>query len=448
MSNFPSRCDCPNAGHCDAVGRVVSETYRQECQANNLFRLMLAKVPRSEWPLTTTSSAPSKACSLPLVNCEHYDRSTIVKTGNCADTTWYACAKFDQCRPHIECQKCRFNLARFPETAPTWTPAQVAEQIAGPEADRGDHEAWCRSPVVKQAHIDAMRSFINSQRDCDEPRDGRGVVLVGGGPKYEPGIYLHIRLLREFGCTLPVQVWHRGEDEPVSDVVRALGGVAIIDATTHPARSRWRVLAGWPLKMIAVLWSGWREVMFSDADNYPVSNPEVCFDHNPTGAVLSPDQSGCDINCKWHSFGIEPPTPNRGTNGGLEIFDVVKVWRALWLSHWFDMHREFYYQEQFGVGGYGEQDARRAAFVLTNTPYHLYAPRPLHFHDNVFVQAGPDSVTPMWVHRISDKPRHQPRKRLARLPMENRFRDIMREYGVLTGQLRPRYYGAVSRNRQ
>lgn len=30
----------------------------------------------------------------------------ITQQGNCADSTWYACAKFDNCRPHKECVKC------------------------------------------------------------------------------------------------------------------------------------------------------------------------------------------------------------------------------------------------------------------------------------------------------------------------------------------------------
>lgn len=39
--------------------------------------------------------------------------------------------------------------------------------------------------------------------------DGRGIVIVGGGPKYTPPAYACVVFLRRVGCRLPVEVWRR-----------------------------------------------------------------------------------------------------------------------------------------------------------------------------------------------------------------------------------------------
>lgn len=302
---------------------------------------------------------------------------------------------------------------------------QLMAEIAGPEKERTDPRSWCQSPAVQTAHTLAYRRFLADLPAFQSDGAGRGYIVIGGG-KYAAGVYLSIRMLREVGSDLPVQVWHRGQAEPVPACVRELPGVTVIDAEAHPARSSWRVLGGWQLKMIAGLWSGWREWIFSDADNYPVVDPAPLFD-NSTGAVLWPDLEMNDGGCKWASYGVMPPTPNRGTNGGSAVFDAARCWRALWLAHWFDMHSEYYYKPEFGTGGYGDQDQVRAAFHITGTPYTLPAVRPEN-RGGIFLQKGLDGRV-AFVHRIHDKPRPGGLTRHdAGIPRESDAHRIMGEY--------------------
>jgi hypothetical protein len=305
--------------------------------------------------------------------------------------------------------------------------AMIAD-LLGPERPR--KREWVKNRRVQEAHRIAMRRYLESIPSYPFDREGRGVIICGGGPKYAIGIYVHIRMLRHLGSGLSVQVWHRGEAEPFPDCIRELAGVEVIDADAHPLRSTWRTYGGWQMKLIAGLNSGWRRWIFSDADNYPVLNPEICFDKNPTGAILWPDIASNDGGVKWKSYGVSPPANNIGTNAGSAVFDLAKCWKALNLAHWFDMHSEYYYQVQYGVGGFGDQDQVRAAFVVAEAPYQLYNQRPEN-RGGIFLQNGPDGRV-MFAHRIHDK---RFDRRDDTIPMESLAHEFAAEYRKLTGEV-------------
>lgn len=285
---------------------------------------------------------------------------------------------------------------------------------------------------VRKAHIELWKKTLDGLAPYPGGRQGAGVLYCGGG-KYNFGLYLSIRLLREVGCHLPVQIWHQGVDEPVDPRVRSLAGVRVVDATTHPERRKWRMLGGWQMKMIAGLNCGWEKWIFSDADNYPVSDPTYLIDlldRHP--AILWPDIEGGDDSVVWGTYGLEPDESS-GINGGSSAFNASTAWRAINLAHHFDMYSDHWYNKAQNVGGYGDQDQVRVAFHATGTPYLLACDRPLCRH-GVFVQNGPNG-SPMWVHRIKGKPAVKTefgpatsmRKRMD-LPMESRVWEILDEY--------------------
>ena len=43
--------------------------------------------------------------------------------------------------------------------------------------------------------------------------DGRGIVCVAGGLKYQPSAFVLFKLLRELGCALPIHCYYLGEKE-------------------------------------------------------------------------------------------------------------------------------------------------------------------------------------------------------------------------------------------
>lgn len=113
----------------------------------------------------------------------------------------------------------------------------------------------------------------------------RGILYVGGG-KYWAGIVTGIRLLRRYGCNLPVEIWYRGDVEYVEpEDVKKLGDVTLhnIDYYSRQLRdnriSSKRVESGgWEAKTYAMTHTALSQVLYLDADAYCVDDPTAAFD--------------------------------------------------------------------------------------------------------------------------------------------------------------------------
>jgi hypothetical protein len=166
------------------------------------------------------------------------------------------------------------------------------------------------------------------------------------------------------------------------------------------------VFGGWESKTLAVLNSPFEEVLFLDADCYPVRDPGACFDpeHNPHGIVTWPDIPVTDDAVHWPTYGVRPDD-GVGLNGGHYVFAKRGAWELLQLSAHYDNHSDYYYfRSAFGVdvGGFSDQEQVRAALRRLGTAHHRYTTRPLAYAGGAFVQAGPDG-RPLFVHRVQSK---------------------------------------------
>jgi hypothetical protein len=267
-------------------------------------------------------------------------------------------------------------------------------------------EGWRLWPAAREAHLILVDRFLANMPLYPEARfTGRGAIVCGGGA-YEAGIYVACRMLRHVGWRHPIQVWHRGQGEPISDRVRRIPGVEVVDAAAHPARPARRMFGGWESKLFAVINSPFEEVLFLDADCYPLSDPDECFlpEHNPHGIVTWPDVPMADDAVHWPTYGVAPDG-KAGLNGGHYVLVKRRAWRVLQLAAHYDDHSDYYYWHSVfsvEVGGFGDQDQMRAALHKLSAPSHRYADRPLCSAHQGFVQAGPHG-RPLFVHRIANK---------------------------------------------
>lgn len=110
--------------------------------------------------------------------------------------------------------------------------------------------------------------------------------MVAGG-KYAKRAFQSVQKLRQNGCQLPVQIFYLGVDE--------LPDLLLYDFENtefHDIRVDCPDIKGWPAKAYAIARSKFTEVLFLDADNEPLQNPEQLFDlecYQSTGAVFWPD---------------------------------------------------------------------------------------------------------------------------------------------------------------
>jgi SAM-dependent methyltransferase len=278
---------------------------------------------------------------------------------------------------------------------------------------------WAHGRAVVRRHREALFRLARAELPGPGPRAGAGVLLVGGG-RYWPGIVVAVRMLREAGSRLPVQVWHRGPLEPVRPAdLAGMEGVTFHDLTAlAPAP---RTLRGWEAKTVALLACGWERVFFLDADAYCVAGPEPLLERlSPAEPFLFwEDLPGTPGAVHWHVWGLAG-SPVPPVQGGQLAVQVRHFWRELVLAHWLNQHSDFSYSHQFG-----DQDSWRVALTVTGGRYGRLGPA--RWDDIAFVcDAG---GRPCVVHRCRSKMLYpedvspgdgESNRRLARLPGEER----------------------------
>lgn len=200
---------------------------------------------------------------------------------------------------------------------------------------------------------------------------GRGVVICGGGAKYFPCAYVCINMLRHAGCRLPVELWHLGPLEmngTMRELVAPLG-VTCVDGheihKEHPVRR----LSGWELKPYSILHSRFEEVLFLDADNVPLIDPEVFFDceeYLRTGALFWPDFHPVEKkNQIWAVTEVEYRFEPSFESGQI-VVDKRRCWAELQLTMHYNEHSDFYY----GLTG-GDKDTFHFAWLRLSRAYGM-----------------------------------------------------------------------------
>ena len=126
---------------------------------------------------------------------------------------------------------------------------------------------WAESTPVIAEHMASLAQMVkgNIALPGVPASSGNGIVYVGGG-KYWPGIVVGVRLLRQLGCDLPIQVWHRSTEPVNANHVDGLG-VEFINTTEHANQHGGaRILGGWESKLWAISHCGFERILYLDAD--------------------------------------------------------------------------------------------------------------------------------------------------------------------------------------
>ncbi|WP_425395008.1 hypothetical protein [Aeoliella sp.] len=197
--------------------------------------------------------------------------------------------------------------------------------------------------------------FLASCGPYPQGFEGRGVVICGGGIKYGTCSYVLVRLLRELGCILPIEVWCLNDDEYDPQWVELLRpfDISCVNAQKFLTEYPHPRLGGWELKPYAIKHSRFREVLLLDADNVPVRDPSFLFEtpeYRETGTVFWPDPVDFKTRSDsplWAIFGAEfHDSPDQ--ESGQLVVDKQRTWRALCLCDWYNQNSDFYYRHVYG----------------------------------------------------------------------------------------------------
>jgi hypothetical protein len=215
-----------------------------------------------------------------------------------------------------------------------------------------------------------------AQRIPEAPNlEGSGVVICAGGP-FVPSAYVVVRLLRDFGSMLPIEIWHAGADEIPAWAVHAFApfGVTFHDVTVfYPDRPQ-KEFRGFPIKPAALTSSKLRHTLFLDADCFPLLNPEFLFashEYEATGAMFWPDNKHYKMvedGAIWGLTGLDyRGDPEFDT--GIFAIDKRRCWRELCLAQWMNANSRFWYDYVMG-----DKDTFYVAWRKLNAPYFVGPP--------------------------------------------------------------------------
>ncbi len=217
----------------------------------------------------------------------------------------------------------------------------------------------------------ACAQFIRTIPECPSHFRGRGIVIGAGGCRLFTCAWVCVNLLRQHGCTLPIQVWHLGEREMDARMAALLAplGVECVDASKLRQTIPCRILGGWELKSYSVLHSPYEEVLYLDADNVPVANPEYLFDepeYRKLGAIFWPDLGQFEKTKQmWDLLGLARPVHAEFESGQM-VVNKRACWRALALALWMNEHSDFFYRII-----HGDKETFHLAFRKLNQPFVL-----------------------------------------------------------------------------
>ena len=255
---------------------------------------------------------------------------------------------------------------------------------------------------------------------------GRGIVIVGGNqPKFQTSYWVAIHALRRSGCALPIQLWfpeREGPDCERADELRRMGVTIhsfadLVDAdAAGGAHGAAAMTNRFMYKIVALVFSSFREVLLMDSDNIVLSDPSSLFAselYESRGSILWMDFWRGSAAPDLASVLGAGAVANHTHESGQMVMDKKRTWEALRLALFFNAHADVFYPLTVNYMGLGDKEIVSTAFLHLRAPYGVAPHGPDHVgvrdHDraetlgNTMMQHDMDG-TPMFLHANLGKP--------------------------------------------
>ncbi|KAG8701003.1 hypothetical protein FRC08_004336 [Ceratobasidium sp. 394] len=197
-------------------------------------------------------------------------------------------------------------------------PKEVADSQVNQDQLKGNAAGWAKISMeeIKKRRKDIVEYLENAERNGTtlvaggRAQRGRGIVMTGGNQDTVRRILVTLNILRhEYRSNLPVQVFSFPGEIRNQHYVKELNDLG---ATVKELSGFNKDIGAWKnfqIKAAAIALSDYREVLYMDSDNIPLSDPGLLFDEPlySTGprAVFWPDfNKDHPQNAIWRVLGI------------------------------------------------------------------------------------------------------------------------------------------------
>ncbi|ORZ10142.1 mannosyltransferase putative-domain-containing protein [Absidia repens] len=205
---------------------------------------------------------------------------------------------------------------------------------------------------------------------------GSGIVLVAGNGDTFTRALTTIKLLRNYGCSLPIDVWHLNDEQPTVEMAKELNDLQaqprdLSDKNLiRPIDERRGASKQFQIKVAAIINSAFENVLYLDSDNIPTTDPSFLFDHPAylkTGALFWPDfWKTHGENSIFDILGVDC-TDEWEQESGQMVINKIKSWHPLQLAWYMNDH----HGEPLLSILNGDKDTFRFAWKALKVPYYM-----------------------------------------------------------------------------
>ncbi|KAJ5173847.1 Alpha-mannosyltransferase [Penicillium coprophilum] len=229
--------------------------------------------------------------------------------------------------------------------------------------------------TMKEAHAGFVNAITDSPPELPYIPDTKGIVSTAGG-FYLPVLVISLRMLRRTGSTLPMEVFLSDEDEYepyiCDEVLPSLSARCVVLSRiliATPAQ-----IQKYQYKPFAMLFSSFEEILFLDADAFPLEKPESLFATEPflsNGMVTWPDFWASSASPIFYDIANYPAPPmdlRQSTESGEVLLSKKSHLRSLLLTTYYNYHGPSHYYPLLSQGAAGEGD--KETFIAAATALH------------------------------------------------------------------------------
>lgn len=242
-------------------------------------------------------------------------------------------------------------------------------------------------PITKDNVKASLNQFLlQIPRYPKDKFSGQGIVICGGGDKYNKIMYTILKFIRAvLNSKLPIEWYYCGLSEMTLEqknyFENDIDNLTCIDVEKieqFQNHTKPNQLKGYQIKPFALLASRFEDILLIDADNFPLQTPELLFDNSiykSTGNVFwadywKPTEHWNDLSI----YDILQTKPNMKLNdseSGQILVNKKKCWDAI-NTAWFINNNSYFFYEYF----LGDKDTYQLAWVLNNTTYYQNTYKP------------------------------------------------------------------------
>jgi len=244
---------------------------------------------------------------------------------------------------------------------------------------------WETMGASHAAFIEKIRS---RQYELPYNSSTRGIVTTAGGP-YLPVALVSIRMLRETGSLLPVEVflstWSEWDPVICGTILPTLNAKCLVlqDVFDYDKSTRKSNINKYQYKIMAILFSSFEDVLFLDSDCFPIHRATDLFDSEPfisTGLVLWPDfWFPSESPLFFEIAAIQAPKiyERASTEAGEILYSKRKHELGLLLAAYYNYYGPKYYYplQSQGAPGEGDKETFLWSAVALGEPFYTVKQR-------------------------------------------------------------------------